>query len=111
MKFHGYELVTDWKNSQCGQTAAAVRAGKKYFLKKYQTPVAPIDNGTLDAKTFAHNEKLFNEFVDTRKRVNMAIRTIAGSGGNIVYIKLCRGSNTTTQGLSVFMRGVKTDLS
>ena len=84
MKFHGYELVSDWKNSQCGQTASAVRAGKKYFLKKYQTPVAPINNGTLDAKTFAHNEKLFNEFVDTRKRVNAAIRTIAGSGGNIV---------------------------
>ena len=84
MKFHGYELVTDWKNSQCGQTAAATRAGKKYFLKKYQTPVAPINNGTLDAKTFAHNEKLLNDFVDTRKRVNQAIRTIAGSGGNIV---------------------------
>ena len=84
MKFHGYELVTDWKNSQCGQTASATRAGKKYFLKKYQTPVAPINNGTLDAKTFAHNEKLFNDFVDTRKRVNQAIRTIAGSGGNIV---------------------------
>lgn len=84
MKFHGYELVSDWKNSQCGQTAAAAKGGKKYFLKKYQTPVAPIDNGTLDAKTFAHNEKMFNEFVDTRKRVNAAIRTIAGSGGNIV---------------------------
>ncbi len=84
MRFHGYELVTDWKNSQCGQTAAATRGGKKYFLKKYQTPVAPINNGTLDAKTFKHNEKLFNDFVDTRKRVNMAIRTIAGSGGNIV---------------------------
>ena len=84
MKFHGYELVSEWKNSQCGQTASAVRAGKKYFLKKYQTPVAPINNGTLDAKTFAHNEKLFNDFVDTRKRVNSAIRTIAGTGGNIV---------------------------
>ena len=84
MRFHGFELVTDWKNSQCGQTAAASKAGKKYFLKKYQTPVAPLNNGTLDAKTFAHNEKLFNDFVDTRKRVNAAIRTIAGTGGNIV---------------------------
>ena len=84
MMFHGYELTSEWKNSQCGQIARARKGGKDYFLKKYQTPVAPIDNGTLDAKTFAHNKKLFEEFVDTRKRVNTVIRTIAGPGGNIV---------------------------
>lgn len=84
MMFHGYELTSEWKNSQCGQTATAIRMGKKYFLKKYQTPVAPIDNGTLDAKTFAHNRELFEKFVSTRKGVNSAIRTIAGAGGNIV---------------------------
>lgn len=84
MKVHGYELTTEWKNSQCGKTALATRGGKKYFLKRYQTPVAPIDNGTLDAKTFAHNKKLFEDFVDTRKKINTMIRTIAGPGGNIV---------------------------
>lgn len=84
MTVHGYELTSEWKNSQCGQTARAKKGGKAYFLKKYQTPVAPLNNGTLDAKTFAHNKKLFEEFVDTRKRVNATIRTIAGPGGNIV---------------------------
>lgn len=84
MMFHGYELTSEWKNSQCGQTAKARKEGKGYFLKKYQTPVAPLNNGTLDAKTFAHNKKLFEEFVDIRKRVNDTIRTIAGPGGNIV---------------------------
>ncbi len=84
MMFHGYDLVSDWKNSQCGQTAVATKRGKKYFLKKYQTPVAPLNNGTLDAKTFAHNQELFNKFVATRKGVNTTIRTIAGAGGNIV---------------------------
>lgn len=84
MMIHGYELTSEWKNSQCGQTAIAQRGGKKYFLKKYQTPVAPIDNGTLDAKTFAHNKELFEKFVATRKGVNTTIRTIAGAGGNIV---------------------------
>ena len=84
MMFHGYELTSEWKNSQCGQTAKARKEGKGYFLKKYQTPVAPLNNGTLDAKTFAHNKKLFEEFVDIRKRVNATIRTIAGPGGNIV---------------------------
>ena len=54
MTFHGYELVEDWKNSNCGKVAVGTKGGKKYFLKKYQTPVAPIDNGTLDAKTFEH---------------------------------------------------------
>lgn len=84
MTVHGYELTGDWKNSQCGQTAKATKGGKKYFLKKYQTPVAPLDNGTLDAKTFAHNKKMFEDFVETRKKINSMIRTIAGPGGNIV---------------------------
>ena len=57
MIFHGYELISEWKNSQCGKTAMARRDGKTYFLKKYQTPVAPVNNGTLDAKTFEHNKK------------------------------------------------------
>lgn len=84
MMVHGYELISEWRNSQCGQTARARKGGKLYFLKKYQTPVAPLDNGALDAKTFAHNKKLFEDFVDTRRRINATIRSIAGSGGNIV---------------------------
>lgn len=84
MTVHGYELITEWKNSQCGKTALAKKGGKQFFLKKYQTPVAPIDNGTLDAKTFAHNKKLFEDFVATRKKINETIRTIAGAGGNII---------------------------
>lgn len=84
MTVHGYELTTEWKNSNCGQIAKAKKGGVLYFLKKYQTPVAPLDNGTLDAKTFAHNKKLFDEFVDTHKKINAIMRTVAGSGGNIV---------------------------
>lgn len=84
MTIHGYTLNGDWENSTCGKIATATKGGKKYFLKKYQTPVAPIDNGTLDAKTFAHNKKLFDDFVELRKTVNTRIRPIAGPGGNIV---------------------------
>ena len=84
MMFHGYELISEWKNSQCGQTAKARKGGKSYFLKKYQTPVAPLRNGTLDEKTFEHNKKLFEDYVATRKKINATIRTIAGSGGNII---------------------------
>ena len=64
MTIHGYEIVGDWENSTCGKIASATKGGKKYFLKKYQTPVAPMDSGTLNAKTFAHNKKLFEDFVD-----------------------------------------------
>lgn len=84
MTIHGYELVGDWENSTCGKIATATKGGRRYFLKKYQTPVAPIDNGTLDAKTFAHNKKLFDDFVALRKTVNSRIRPIAGPGGNVV---------------------------
>ena len=84
MTIHGYEIIGDWENSTCGKIATATKGGKRFFLKKYQTPVAPIDNGTLDAKTFAHNKKLFEDFVNLRKTVNTRIRPIAGPGGNIV---------------------------
>lgn len=84
MNVHGYELITEWKNSQCGQTAKAKRGGKVYFLKKYQTPVEPVMNGALDKKTFDQNKITFQRFVEIRRRVNNALRPIAGSGGNIV---------------------------
>ena len=84
MTIHGYEIIGDWENSTCGKIATATKGGKRYFLKKYQTPVAPLDNGTLDAKTFAHNKKLFEDFVNLRKTVNTRLRPIAGPGGNIV---------------------------
>lgn len=81
---HGYELITEWKNSQCGQTARASKGGKTYFMKKYQTPVEPVMNGALDERTFNNNKKQFDQFVARRVRVNTQLRTIAGSGGNIV---------------------------
>ena len=84
MTVHGYELIGDWENSNCGKIAKATKGGKKYFLKKYQTPVQPINNGALDAKTFANNKKLFEDFFNRRKTVNMRIRAIAGAGGNII---------------------------
>ncbi len=84
MTIHGYELIGDWKNSTCGKIAQATKGGKKYFLKKYQTPVAPIDNGALDAKTIAHNQKKFDRFVALRRDVNNRIRPLAGPGGNII---------------------------
>lgn len=84
MLIHGYEIRGDWKNSQCGQTVTAEKKGKKYFIKKYQTPVAPINNGTLDKKTFEHNKKMFDDFVNLRKSINSTLRAISGPGGNIV---------------------------
>ncbi|MCR5675772.1 MAG: protein kinase [Lachnospiraceae bacterium] len=84
MRVNGYELVSEWKTSQCGWTAKAKKGGILYFLKQYQTPAAPLKNNTLDAKTFAHNQKLFDHFLETRKKVNTKIRSITGAGGNIV---------------------------
>ncbi|MCR4655264.1 MAG: hypothetical protein K5770_03430 [Lachnospiraceae bacterium] len=84
MQINGYEITGEWKASQCGETAVAEKDGRRFFLKKYQTPVAPIDNGTLDAKTFAHNRELFDQFLRIRKTVNSRIRSITGAGGNIV---------------------------
>lgn len=84
MNIRGYEIITEWKSSQCGKTAVARRGAKKYFIKKYQTPVEPVRNGSLDEKTFAHNQETFRRFVEIRRRVNNALRPIAGAGGNII---------------------------
>lgn len=84
MTIHGYELTSEWENSTCGKIAKAQKGGKRYFLKMYQTPVAPLRNGSLDAKTIAHNQELFDKFVARHKRVNSLIRPLAGEGGNII---------------------------
>ena len=84
MNVHGYELVGEWKNSSCGKIVKATRGGKTFFLKRYQTPVKPVMNGALDAKTFENNSKLFDKYVANRKRINTTLRAIAGAGGNII---------------------------
>lgn len=81
---NGYEITAEWKNSTCGKIATATRGGKKYFIKRYQTPVEPYDNGALDARTIEENRKKFNKYLEIRRKVNNALRSIAGSGGNIV---------------------------
>jgi len=84
MTINGYELLSEWANSTCGKKAVATKGGKMFFLKKYQTPVAPIRNSAMDAKTFQKNKKIFDKFIDLRKRINTTIRSIAGDGGNII---------------------------
>ncbi len=84
MTVHGYTLTTDWKNSNCGQTAIGVKAGRQYFLKKYQVPVNPVNNGSLDQKTFDKNKKRFDRYVAYRIGINKKLREISGMGGNIV---------------------------
>lgn len=84
MIIHGYELTSEWKNSTCGKIAQAKKGGKRYFLKMYQTPVYPIDNGSLTPRAIEENKKNFNAFTARRIRVNNLIRPLAGEGGNII---------------------------
>jgi len=80
----GYELLGEWKNSNCGKTVKGTKEGKTFFIKKYQTPVKPENNGALDEKTFQRNEQQFNQFISRRTRLNSTLRAVAGEGGNIV---------------------------
>ena len=81
---HGYEVISAWKNGQCGKTARAQKSGKSYFIKIYQNPVEPVMNGALDERTFNNNKAKFEKFVARRKRINETLRAIAGEGGNII---------------------------
>ena len=80
----GYEVISVWKNGQCGKTARAQKSGKNYFIKIYQNPVEPVMNGALDERTFNNNKAKFEKFVARRKRINETLRAIAGEGGNII---------------------------
>lgn len=80
----GYELITEWKNSNCGKIVRAKRDGKIFFIKQYQTPVQPINNGALDERTFNANKIKFETYVSCRTRLNTKLRAVAGAGGNII---------------------------
>lgn len=80
---NGYEFEA-WESANLGFRAVAKKNGKSYFIKRYQTPVEPVDNGALDAKTIAHNQKSFEEFVKLRTKINQTVRSISGPGGNII---------------------------
>ena len=74
MTINGYEIIGEWHICNCGKIAQATKDGKEYFLKKYQGVVAPINNGTLDAKTFELIQKQFDDFVARKRALNARLR-------------------------------------
>ena len=85
MNVHGYEFIwEDWKNNSSSKTALTTKGGKKYFLKRYTTPVAPMNNGSLTPKAMELNQRRFDKFVEIRSSINKEIRKFAASGGDII---------------------------
>lgn len=77
MNINGYQLLGDWKNTNVGQVANVECEGVMYIMTKFQTPVKPFKNGTLDPKTYENNLKIFEDFVVARRRVNYALRSVS----------------------------------
>lgn len=75
MLVNGYLRSSDWRICTYGKIAEATKNGKKYIIKWYQNPVAPINNGAYDKKTFDKNQTLFDDFVARRKMLNELIRS------------------------------------
>ena len=65
-------------------TAAAQKGGKNYFIKKYTNHLKPARNGIFDEKTIEVMEEEFKQFVKCRTRVNTALRSRCGAGGNLI---------------------------
>lgn len=84
MNVHGFELLEDWKPANRGYTALAVKGGKKYFLKKYGDFKLPRDDGKITPSGKARMTREFDEFKDNRIKINMALKELAGPGGNII---------------------------
>ena len=81
--------ITKWEGSNTGYRAVAKGKsdGKCYFIKKYNTPVAPKDNGTMGPEMMAIKKEKFDSFVDLRVRVNQAIRKLTSAEGNVIIPK------------------------
>ncbi len=84
MNVHGFEIDGDWKPANRGYTAIAKRGGKKYFLKKYGDFKLPRDDGSTSAKGVERITREFNEFMENRIAINLALKELAGPGGNII---------------------------
>ncbi len=84
MNVHGFEIDGDWKPANRGYTAIATRGGKKYFLKKYGDFKLPRDDGSTSAKGMERITREFNDFMNNRIAINMALKELAGPGGNII---------------------------
>lgn len=84
MNVGAYELIGNWKVSNVGFTALAMRGHKKYFLKRYGEYKKPRRNASTSDKLYARLEREFNDFVKYRSAVNEALSTVACEGGNII---------------------------
>lgn len=82
---NGYKVDLDaMKSSTCGMIGTATKDGKTYFCKKFNNPVQPARNGAMSERTIQRNQKLFDDFKQSKMRLNAKLRDISGEGGNIV---------------------------
>ena len=84
----GYTFSGEWTQATEGRWAHATKDGRDYFVKQY-TMVAREPDETKIGLLYTKNSydlKLaeFNKFRGRRERINNKLKTIAGSGGNIV---------------------------
>jgi serine/threonine protein kinase len=77
--------IEGMKFSTCGMIGSARKNGKKYFCKKFNNLVEPVDNGTMSPRLIKENQVMFDEFKRRKTRLNQKLRDIAGPGGNIIY--------------------------
>lgn len=83
MIVNGFELIGDWKVSNVGKIALANKGGKKYFLKSYGQYKLPRKEDVTE-KTFCDMSAKFNAFKRYRIKLNTALASFAGSGGNVL---------------------------
>ncbi|MBR2459678.1 MAG: protein kinase [Clostridia bacterium] len=85
---HGYETTEEWHQANEGRWMRVVKNGKSYFLKQYTNIAVEPDKskiGTVFSQT-VYDKKLeeFNLFQEKKAQMNRSLKSIAGSGGNIV---------------------------
>lgn len=84
MTVNGYELLEGWQWANMSETAKAKKGTKTYILKKYTEIKAPIMDESMTESLFAKLKAKFDRFVNYRKRINSALLTMTGPGGNII---------------------------
>jgi serine/threonine protein kinase len=83
---NGYEILQDSTPAGGrGEISFARKDGKEYFIKAFLAPKFPIEGSPGSPKTITDKRKRCELFEQHHQRLNSAIATKVGSGGNLIH--------------------------
>ena len=73
---NGYEVLSEWKGCQQGQTCRVRKGSKKYILKRYNTFPMPINNDSITEDVYKERLRCFEMNKAYREKLNARLRSL-----------------------------------